>query len=88
MDVIYELWNGEIAPCEHCGAQDGPANNLYSKMKQEKEAMEKNLPEERRGLLDAYSQSWEDNLLRMMELSFREGFVLGLRLGTEAFSMK
>ena len=86
--VISELWNGEIAPCEHCGAQDGLANILFSKMKQGRETMEKILPEERRDVLESYSQLWEDYLLRMMELSFQEGLVLGLRLGREVFSLE
>ena len=74
--VISELWNGEIAPCEHCGAQDTLANILFSKRKQGRETMEKILPEERRDVLESYSQLWEDYLLRMMELSFQEGLVL------------
>ena len=68
--VISELWNGEIAPCEHCGAQDGLANILFSKRKQGRETMEKILPEERRDVLESYRQLWEDYLLRMMETFF------------------
>ena len=28
MHTIIDLWNGNIAPCEHCGAQDSAVNHL------------------------------------------------------------
>ena len=31
-DTIIEIWNGNIAPWEHCGAHDPTANELVSLM--------------------------------------------------------
>ena len=86
--VISELWNGEIAPCEHCGAQDRKANTLFAKVRQGREALAGELTESQRAHLEACVSDWEDYLLRMMELAFREGMVLGLRLGAETFSRR
>lgn len=86
--AIYDLWNGNIAPCEHCGAQDRQANILYGAVCRSREAAAKALPEEHRKLLEQYGQCWEDYLLRMMEEAFRDGFVLGSRLSAEIYSQE
>jgi len=84
--ILSELWNGEIAPCEHCGARDGKANTLFTGMRQKREVLEAELTERQKADLDRYFQLSEDYLLRMMELAFREGIILGARLGSAVFS--
>lgn len=83
---ISDLWNGNLAPCEHCGAQDQTANNLYSRVQRCREEMTAGLTGEQRGILEQYAQVWEDYLLRMMELAFRDGFITGSRLAAEVWS--
>ena len=85
--IISEPWNGKIASCEHCGARDREAITLFTKVRQGREVLEAMLSEEQQSSMEQYSQDWEDYLLRMMELSFREGMVLGIRLGAEVFSV-
>jgi len=86
MNVISDLWNGNIAPCEQCGAKDRQANVLYAETQRSREALNASLSGENHDLLENYGKHWEDYLLRMMELSFREGLALGIRLTTEVFS--
>lgn len=86
MNTISELWDGKIAPCEHCGARDAKANLMFAGIRRSKEALEAALPEVQQSLAEKYAQCWEDYLMRMMELSFREGVILGMRLGAEVFS--
>lgn len=86
MNVISDLWNGNIAPCEHCGAKDRQANALYAGAQRSREALKASLAGENHDLLENYGKHLEDYLLRMMELAFREGLVLGIRLTTEVFS--
>lgn len=86
--IISELWNSNLAPCEHCGAQDIKANTLYAKVQQGRGALEEMLLEEQRKPLAHYGQCWEDYLLRMMERAFQEGFVIGSRMAAEVYSTK
>lgn len=82
-NMIGKLWNGEIAPCEHCGAQDARANQLFSTMVQVREALSRELSEKHRETLIRYADSTEDYLLCMMELAFSDGFRIGTRLALE-----
>ena len=86
MKAISDLWNGNIAPCEHCGAHDSMVNVLYTKMRQGREALEAELTVQQKSNFERYSQLSEDYLLRMMELAFRDGFTIGSRLAAEIYS--
>lgn len=55
-------------------------------MRQKGEVLEAELTEQQKAHLDRYFQLSEDYLLRMMELAFREGIILGARFGTAVFS--
>ena len=84
--AISNLWNGNIAPCEHCGTQDGKVNQLFTRMRREREVLEAELTADQKARLEGYSQLSEDYLLRMMELAFREGFVVGSQITAEVYS--
>ena len=84
--TIIDLWNGEIAPCEHCGAQDQKANLLLAKVRRSREALDHGLNAEQKELSEQHAQAWEDYLLRMLELAFRDGFTVGSRLTEEVYS--
>ena len=75
-------------PCERSGANDCKARILYGGIMKNREMMEKGLSGEQKEQLADFGQRWEDYLLRMMELAFREGVSPGLRLGAEAFSSR
>ena len=73
--TIEDLWNGDLAFCEHCGAYDPEANRLVRELAQ--------LQEGQREQLQGYIDQTERCTLRMMELAFRDGFSAGVKLLTE-----
>lgn len=81
--IVYDLWNGNIAPCEHCGSHDPVANRLMCQIERSREIMCGELTEAQRAKFQKYMDDSEDYLLRMMELAFMDGFVLGSRLMME-----
>ena len=78
--AICELWNGNIAPVEHCGAHDEVANLLSSMIERNRESLLIELTAEQKLLFQKYIDCSEEYLLRMMELSFCDGFRIGGRL--------
>lgn len=82
--TISELWNGNIAPVEHCGEHDPAANRLYSLMEKTGEMLRKELTDIQKDTFGKYMECSEDYLLRMMEIAFTEGFCLGCRLMMES----
>ena len=83
-DTIIEIWNGNIAPWEHCGAHDPTANELIGLMAQNREKLCQGLTEAQMGLYQKYIDCSEEYLLRMQELAFSEGFCLGSKLAMES----
>lgn len=81
--TIDALWNGELAFCEHCGAHDPQANRLVCQAAKSRDSLLTQLPEEQQTLLQSYVDQTERYTLRMMELAFREGFSVGVRLLAE-----
>ena len=86
MKTIQDLWNGNIAPCEQCGAHDMQANRLFSNQSRSAEALAGVLPPEQQELFQKYQEASDAYLLRMMELAFCDGFCLGAKLAAEVFT--
>lgn len=82
--TIIELWNGNIAPCEHCGAHDPVINKLIGLMERNREQLSKGLTEAQMETFQKYIDCSEEYLLRMLELAFSDGFCLGSRLAVES----
>ena len=82
--TITDLWNGNIAPCEHCGSHDPEANHLIGLLERNREALQKGLTAAQIEIFQKYIDHSEEYLLRMMELAFCEGFCLAGRLVTES----
>ena len=83
MQTIIDLWNGNIAPCEHCGAHDSQANHLVHLMERNRETLREGLTAAQSELLQQYIDCSDEYLLRMMELAFCDGFCTGGRLTME-----
>lgn len=83
MQTIMDLWNGNIAPCEHCGAHDEDANQLIGLMERNRERLCADLTEAQKETFQKYIDCSEEYLLRMLELAFCEGFSLGGKLIAE-----
>lgn len=84
--TISDLWNGEIAPIERCGVRDVQANQLMHIAAQNREALRGELSEAQKEKLQKLLDCSEQYMLRMMELSFRDGFSLGVKLTAEAMN--
>lgn len=81
--TIRELWNGNIAPCEYCGAHDREVNHLVCLMERNREALRSGLTAAQAELLQKYTDASEEYLLRMLELAFCDGFCTGGKLTVE-----
>lgn len=84
MQTITDLWNGNIAPCEHCGAHNPEVNQLIGLMERNREKLNEGLTAAQTEIFQKYIDCSEEYLLRMLELAFCDGFCLGSRLATEA----
>ena len=81
--AICELWNGNLAPVEQCGSYDGEANHLSCLIDRNRETLFAKLNAEQKVLFQKYVDCSDEYLLRMMELSFGDGFRIGTRLAME-----
>ena len=75
--TISDLWNGNIAPCEHCGSHDPVINNLIGLLERKREILSRGLTEAQMVTFQKFIDCSDEYLLRMMELAFCEGFSLG-----------
>ena len=81
--AMFELWNGDIAPVEHCGEHDTQANYLNCLIERNQESLWAELTADQKQLFQKYIDYSEKYWLRMMELSFYDGFRIGGRLVME-----
>lgn len=80
ISAIEELWYGNLAPCENCGAGDEEIKRLTSLMCENEEALRKGLNGNHRELFLQYVK-WADHYAcSISALAFREGFSLATRL--------
>lgn len=78
--TISDLWNGNIAPCEHCGSHDPVANELIALIERNRENLSRGLTTAQMETFQKYIDCSDEYLLRMLELAFSDGFILGSRL--------
>lgn len=81
--TIIDLWNGNIAPCEHCGSHDPVINNLIGLIDRNRENLSSGLTEAQMETFQKYMDCSDEYLLRMLELAFCAGFSLGGKLVME-----
>lgn len=86
MHTITDLWNGNIAPCEHCGSHDAEVNHLIGLMERSRENLCGGLTQLQKETFQKYIDCSEEYLLRMLELAFCDGFCLGSKLVMESLS--
>lgn len=86
MQTIVDLWNGNIAPCEHCGSHDSEANRLIALMERNRATLCMGLTNAQTETLQKYIDCSEEYLFRMQELAFYEGFCLGSKLAVETLT--
>jgi len=83
--TIIDLWNGNIAPCEHCGSHDPVINKLMGLIERNRERLSGGLTEAQMETFQKYMDCSDEYLLRMLELAFCDGFCLGCKLVMETW---
>ena len=86
VQTITDLWNGNIAPCEHCGSHDAEVNHLIGLMERNRESLCNGLTQLQNETFQKYIDCSEEYLLKMLELAFYDGFCLGSKLIIESLS--
>lgn len=86
MTTITDLWQGNIAPCEHCGVHDPQLNELFSLMGRHKKSLTEDATVQQRDILEKYADCSEEFAQFMAERAFCDGFCLATRLLTEALT--
>lgn len=81
--TIADLWNGNIAPWEHCGSHDTEANHLIVLMERNREKLCEGLTQAQKERFQKYADCSEEYCLRLQEVAFCEGFSLGSKLMAE-----
>ena len=82
--TIIDLWNGNIAPCEHCGTHDPEVDHLIGLIERNRGHLCEGLTAAQKEVFQKYIDSSEEYLLRMLEPAFCDGFCLGSRLVMES----
>lgn len=82
--TISDLWYGNIAPSEHCGAHDSQLNQLLVLMERHKKSLSDNISPRQAEILQKYIDCSDEFMLHMAELAFTEGFSLACRLLCES----
>lgn len=86
MQTIADLWNGNIVPCDNCGAHDRQINELVVLMARNRDNLNKEISPAQQVIFEKYIDCAEEYLLRLMEQAFCDGFSLASRLLMEALS--
>ena len=77
MDIIKELWYGNVAPFEQCTQGDKQMKELLSLMARNRDELGEGLTEKQKETLEKF----EEALNEMHSIAERDAFSYGLRLG-------
>ena len=77
MDIIKELWYGNVAPFEQCTRGDKQMKELLSLMARNRDELGEGLTEKQKETLEKF----EEALNEMHSIAERDAFSYGLRLG-------
>lgn len=82
--IITDLWYGNLAPFDKCGAHEEEITHLAALMERNQEELSSICTPAQKELFQKYMDCEEEYLLRMMEQAFLTGFSLSCRIFTEA----
>ena len=77
MDIIRELWYGNVSPFEQCTRGDKQMKELLSLMPRNRDELGEGLTEKQKETLEKF----EEALNEMHSIAERDAFSYGLRLG-------
>ena len=79
MDIIKEIWYGNIAPFEQCTRRDKQLKELLKLVARNKEELDASLTEKQKEILEKF----EENINEMHGITERNAFSYGFRLGVQ-----
>jgi len=79
MDIIKELWYGNVAPFEQCTRGDKQLKELLKLVARNKEELDASLTEKQKEILEKF----EENMNEMHGIAERDAFSYGFRLGVQ-----
>ena len=83
MNVINELWHGNIVPQEDSQTNTKEMKELISYIARHDEALEKLLTEEQKAIFEKYQDCWNEYVSLAEAAIFEYAFKLGARLTME-----
>jgi len=82
MDIIKELWYGNVAPFEQCTRGDKQLKELLKLVARNKEELDATLTDKQKETLEKF----EENMNEMHGITERDAFSYGFRLGVQLMS--
>jgi len=82
--ILWELWNGNVAPGPNCGVGDPRIENITVLAERNRESLLKTLSAAQRELLEKYTDCMDEFCELMTMRAFSDGFCLSTKLLTEA----
>ena len=79
MDIIKELWYGNVAPFEQCTRGDKQLKELLKLVARNKEELDATLTDKQKETLEKF----EENMNEMHGIAERDAFSYGFRLGVQ-----
>ena len=79
IDIIRELWYGNIVPFDQCTRGDKQMKELLSLMDCNRDELEKMLTAKQKETLEKF----EENITKMHGINERDAFSYGVRLGVQ-----
>ena len=79
MDIIKELWYGNVAPFEQCAKGDKQLKELLKLVARNKEELDAMLTDKQKETLEKF----EENMNEMHGITERDAFSYGFRLGAQ-----
>ena len=88
MNIIADLWNGNLAPVKKLGRDDPELQKLIDLIGRNGKRLETLFSKEQLELFGKYNDCTDEYWSLMAEKAFCEGFSFGIRFMAEAFAEK
>ena len=86
MNVINELWHGNIVPQEDSQTNTKEMKELISYIARHDEALEKLLTEEQKAIFEKYQDCWNEYVSLAEASIFEYAFKLGMQIAIETLT--
>ena len=86
MNVINELWHGNIVPQEDSQTNTKEMKELISYIARHDEALEKLLTEEQKAIFEKYQDCWNEYVSLAEAAIFEYAFKIGMQIAIETLT--